>query len=286
MKKTENDTTTAQAIPAPTAKVKVSDSDELEVWVVGEGTPVVMVHGALLWNLFKPLVDELAKKDGYQLIWYHRRGYRGKPTEAVELADHAPDIIKILDELEISKAHVVGHSLGANIVLELAMYAPNRLLSAVLLETVMLAQVESAKEFGEVMKPVMAKAESGDFEGASADFIADSVSKEFLERVLPGSWAEMVTDAPTWWTMELPAIAKWTVDPAKVKAIEIPLALVLSSDLPYPHVIETSELLKKWQPKAKRLEVPGSDNHFYLVTETAKTAAILDDWIKSQGTTN
>jgi pimeloyl-ACP methyl ester carboxylesterase len=279
----EDRTKGAEAMPVSTAKVRVSAREELEVWVVGEGTPVVMVHGALLWNLFKPLIDELAKRDGYQLIWYHRRGYKGKPTEAIELAGHAADIVKILDKLEIGKAHVVGHSLGANIVLELAMHAPERLLSAILLEPVML-QVESAKQFGELMKPIMAKAESGDFEGASTDFLEGSVSKEFMERVLPGSWAEMVTDAPTWWTMELPALAEWAVDPAKVKAIKAPLSLVLGS--PWPHVLETSKLLKEWHPQAKKLEVPGAEDHFFHIKQTAATAMVLDDWMKSQAIAN
>ena len=43
----------AAAMPAPTAEVKVSDKDELPVWVVGRGTAVVVVHPAMMRNVFK-----------------------------------------------------------------------------------------------------------------------------------------------------------------------------------------------------------------------------------------
>ena len=118
----------------------------------------------------------------YQLIWYYRRGYTGAPTEPVEIAEQASDIVKILDELKISKAHVVGHSYGANIALELALQAPDRVLSALLLEPGMAKQVESGKKVGEVLAPIMAKVESGDIEGASAAFLGFmGLSKELLE---------------------------------------------------------------------------------------------------------
>jgi hypothetical protein len=45
------------------------------------GRPVVLVHGALIWTLLKPVDEELAETFGYQAAWCHRRGYNGRPTE-------------------------------------------------------------------------------------------------------------------------------------------------------------------------------------------------------------
>ncbi len=284
MKLTQADTTTGQAIAAPTATVKVSDKDELGVWVVGEGVPVVLVHGALVWSLLKPLAEELAEKGDYQVIWYHRRGYRGKPTGPVGIPDQARDVVRILDELKISKAHAVGHSAGATYVLALATLAQDRLLSAALLDSVLIHQVASREMFMEAMKPSIAKAQTGDFEGAAATlFAALGATEELLEQALPGSWSAMAQDAPTYFQVEMPASKQWMPDPAQVEAIEVPVAFLSATAL--PPFRETGELLQKWQPNLTMLEI-STDHHFFPITATAETAAVIDGWIKSQGTTN
>ncbi len=46
----------------PTTRVRVSDQDELKVWVTGEGSPVVFSHGVFWPDLLVPLMAELAKQ--------------------------------------------------------------------------------------------------------------------------------------------------------------------------------------------------------------------------------
>lgn len=284
MKPTQAGSSAGQAIPAPTATVKVSDKDELGVWVVGEGTPVILVHGALIWSLLKPLAEELAKRGDYQVIWYHRCGYNGNPTEPADVAGQARDTVKIMDELDIEKAHVVGHSAGANYALELATLAQDRLLSVALLDFVLVEHVESRAMFLEAMKPSIAKAQAGDFEGAGADFLsAMGATEDLLKRYLPRSWSAMAQDAPTWFQVDLPALAEWRLDPANVKVIEIPIAFISVTGL--PPFRETGEVLQTWQPKLTLLEF-STDNHFFPVTATVETAAVIDNWIKNQGTTS
>lgn len=197
--------------------------------------------------LLKPVAEELAKKGDYQAIWYHRRGYNGKPTEPFDVSDQARDVVKILDELEIRKAHVVSHSAGANYTLELATLAPDRLSSAALLDFVLVNHVESGNILIEAMKPSLEKAQAGDLEGAAEAFLAAVGGiKELIEPVLPGSWSTMAKDAPTWFQLELPAFMAWKLDPANVRAIEVPVAYLTTSELaPFR---ETGELLQKWLP--------------------------------------
>lgn len=215
------------------------------------------------------------------MIWYHRRGYDGKPTKPVGLPEQARDVVKILDALEIDKAHVVGHSAGSHYVLALATLAPDRLLSATFLDFALIPQVPSGEMFMAAMKPSIEKARAGDFAGAGATmFTAMGLTEELLERALPGSWAAMAQDAPTWFQMEIPAQMKWAPDPAEVGAIEVPLALL--SVTGSPPFRETGELLQKWQPNLSMLEI-SSDNHFFIVTATAETAGVLDRWFESQG---
>ncbi|MBW3584155.1 MAG: alpha/beta hydrolase, partial [Euryarchaeota archaeon] len=206
MKKTETEVATAERTPAPTLSVKVSDKDELDVWVVGEGVPVVLIHGAFFGSLLKPLAEQVAAQEGYQAIWYRRRGYNGKPTAPAPVPVQAQDVVKILDALGIDKAHVVGHSAGGVFALALAIEAPDRLLSAAFFDCI-LTQVPAAGMLADLAKPAIAKAQAGDFEGAAATFLAGlGVDQELMDERLPGSWSALTRDAPTWFQVDAPVI--------------------------------------------------------------------------------
>lgn len=268
----------SRKLPAPTTSVKVTDKDELDVWVVGDGVPVVLIHGAFFGSLLKPLAEQLAN-EGYQAIWYRRRGYNGKPTRPVPVQEQARDVTKILDELGIDKAHVIGHSAGGVFALALATETPERVLSAAFMDCV-LTQVESAAMLADLAKPAMAKVQTGDFEGAAAAFLAGlGVDQQLMEQRLPGSWSALGRDAPTWFQADAPTINQWAPDPDRFKALAMPLAWAESG--PFPPIHDTGELLRTWQPKMQVLDL-STDHHFFPVTASAETAAVLDRWIQGQ----
>lgn len=269
------------AMPDPTVIVRVTENDELDVWVLGEGPAVVLVHGALFFYLLKPVAEALAEK-GYQAIWYHRRGYNGKPTEPYQVEEQGQDIVKILDELKIEKAHVVGHSAGVPYALSVALDAPDRILSAALLDFMFAKFIKApAGAEGDPSQGPAAKAQAGDFEGAAEAFLGPyKFDKETAEKVLPGSWAAMVKDAPTWFTRDLPVLMTYLPDQKKVSETKVPLAFLVVGDV--APVRETGKLLKEWQPNLSMLEIP-TTNHFFPVTDTAASAALIDDWIKATG---
>ena len=111
------------------AGVRVHYTDE------GQGTPVVLVHGLAInadiqWRR-RGLTQALSK--GYRVIALDLRGHglSDKPHDpamyGVQMAD---DVIRLLDHLNIKKAHVVGYSFGGFITLKLVATHPERLLSA------------------------------------------------------------------------------------------------------------------------------------------------------------
>jgi pimeloyl-ACP methyl ester carboxylesterase len=100
----------------------------IEYEVVGQGQPVVLLHG---WpdtgRLWRRQVPTLAVA-GFQVVIPDLRGYgrSGKPAavEAYSLSVVAGDVLAILSDLNISRAHLVGHDWGAALAWQLAMLAP------------------------------------------------------------------------------------------------------------------------------------------------------------------
>ena len=89
------------------------DGAGIEYQVTGHGRPVVLLHG---WpdsgRLWRHQVPALADA-GFQVIVPDLRGYgrSGKPdaVEAYSLPVLAGDVLAILADQEVDRAHVVGH---------------------------------------------------------------------------------------------------------------------------------------------------------------------------------
>src|SRR5262245_2428368 len=106
----------------------MADGVGIEFEVTGEGRPVVLLHGFPdTGRLWRHQVPALAGA-GLQVIVPDLRGYgrSSKPdaVEAYSLPLLAGDVLAILSELNIAKAHMVGHDWGAALAWALASLAP------------------------------------------------------------------------------------------------------------------------------------------------------------------
>ena len=112
------------------------DGVELEYQAEGTGESVVLIHGGVLADGLSPLACEPALAEHHRIISYHRVGSAGssKAQRDVEIADQAVHCRALLDHLEVEQAHVVGHSSGAMIALQLAHDAPQHVATLALLE--------------------------------------------------------------------------------------------------------------------------------------------------------
>ena len=104
---------------------------ELFVDSLGDGTPVVLVHGSLAtgaeaWEAQRPLADE-----GFRLLVVDRRGCGQSPVaEGEDFLRDADDIADVMG----NGAHLVGHSYGGLGVLFAAARRPDATRSLALLE--------------------------------------------------------------------------------------------------------------------------------------------------------
>jgi pimeloyl-ACP methyl ester carboxylesterase len=104
------------------------DGIGIQYEVTGEGQPVVLLHGfpdsGRLWRHQVPALVEA----GFQVVVPDLRGYgRSDKPEAVEaysLVLLAGDVLAVLADLGITRAHLVGHDWGAALAWALASLAP------------------------------------------------------------------------------------------------------------------------------------------------------------------
>ena len=137
----------------------VVDSVETHVEIVGEGHPIVLLHGLGLSRALWTRMRE-AFGPGYQLVLYDLRSAgatRELRREELSLGRWADDLGALLRALGISRPVLLGHSLGASVALKYALDRPGAVRALVLigpdpnlsnLAPRMLAAAERIEELG------------------------------------------------------------------------------------------------------------------------------------------
>ncbi|GAA2753682.1 alpha/beta fold hydrolase [Amnibacterium kyonggiense] len=96
------------------------------------GTPVVLLHsGVTDRRSWLGVIDEL-EDDPLDLIAVDRRGY-GETPGGPEGFTHLEDLVAVLDAAGAERAVVVGNSMGGALALDLALTAPERVASVLLI---------------------------------------------------------------------------------------------------------------------------------------------------------
>ncbi len=99
----------------------------------GDGSPLVLLHGGMLTiDLnFTGLIPTLAgrhKVIGVEMQGHGRTADINRPITPSALAG---DVVALLDHLGLARVHVLGHSMGAAVALQLAVNHPDRVRSIV-----------------------------------------------------------------------------------------------------------------------------------------------------------
>jgi len=245
----------------------VLDGIELEYEVRGGGEPVVLVHAGIFADWFKPLLQEPALTGRYRMISYHRVGYAGSNRVAgpVSIAQQAAHLRALLRHLRIERAHIVGHSSGGNIALQLALDAPEMVQSLVIMEAALPVSggPERMLATRAAMAPAFEAFRAGD-KARAIDLFMRSVSgpgyRATLDRVLPAAFSQGVADADTFFGQELPALQQWSFKREDATRIAQPALAVVGEKSPEVAPIwrERQEILLAWLPRAEGFALPGA----------------------------
>ena len=235
---------------------------EYEVGGHPDGELVVFVSPVLA-DGFLPLFRESSLAGRYRLLRYHKRGWMGSTRTAgpVSVADHVADAAALLGHLGIRAAHVVGHSSGAAVALQLSVECPALVGSLGLLEPSLLS-VPAADSFLKRAQPAFDAYAKGRHAEAFSGFmsVVSGLERqsclELLEKNLPGCAAQAIADADTFFGVELPGLMQWRFDAEAGRRVACPALSVLGSNTE-PLWVEVDQRLRAWLPKIETWTIDG-----------------------------
>jgi pimeloyl-ACP methyl ester carboxylesterase len=122
--------------PADLDQVEIEvEGVKLSTYLVGEGPPIVLVHGLggskVTWL---PVLPALAEKHRVIVPDLPGHGESDKPRTDYTPRFFARALRRLMDAVEVDRAVIVGNSLGGRIAIELALRSPGRVSSLALLD--------------------------------------------------------------------------------------------------------------------------------------------------------
>src|SRR5262249_34371848 len=161
----------------------------------------------------------------------------------------------------IERAHIVGHSSGGVIALQLALDAPEVVHSLVLLEPALL-DVPSGPLFAEAVAPSIQMYQAGNKEGAADSFLRVAVGpqdRSFLDELIPGALAQLVADTDSFFGVELPSVGEWRFAREDAMRISQPVLAVLGGESHKDWVgwPEVQARVREWIPQAEPFVLAG-----------------------------
>ncbi|HET6204970.1 MAG TPA: alpha/beta hydrolase [Planctomycetota bacterium] len=127
-----------------TPRASGADAPVLPHEVAGNGDPVVLIHGGRMdRRMWDGQFGVFARE--FRVARYDVRGF-GESEPARAPYSDAEDLLRLLDALEVGRAHLVGLSLGAGIALDFAILHPDRVGSLVLVGPGLAGVPTSAEE--------------------------------------------------------------------------------------------------------------------------------------------
>jgi pimeloyl-ACP methyl ester carboxylesterase len=250
------------------------DGVELAYETRGSGEPVVLIHAGIFADWNTPLLEQPALTTRYRVLSYHRAGSGGSgpvagPLSVMREAEHCRALLR---HLGIERAHVVGHSNGGMVALQLAMDAPEAVQTLALLESARpgLPDAPQEQEFvNTYFVPAVRRYQAADAAGAVDLWMRGVAGADYrtaIEQVLPATFERSIADAGTFFAQQLPAVREWSFTPEDAGRITQPALVVLGehSTRITPTFGPRQQLLLSWLPNAEGFTLPGATHLLHV----------------------
>jgi pimeloyl-ACP methyl ester carboxylesterase len=256
----------------------------------GDGDALLLVHGGGLGDWFTPLAAGPTLKR-YRVIRLVRAGYTDAPApEGLTVGDHAGHAAALLGHLGATPAHVVAHSSGCTVALQLAIDQPSLIRTLTLCEPPLVDSLAAPDDhellrtqLGPAIGSAMAAVARGDLPTAFDTFMTAVCGPDCRRVMMDTLGADLVEDAVNrcryFFTDEMPAVNAWTLDPAALARVRPPVLLVQGSASP-PPLHRLIAHLAGPIPDSAIATIPGA-NHLMPLTEPTELGRIIDDFCRS-----
>ncbi len=107
---------------------------KLHYKISGEGSPLIILHG--LFGTLENWGGQIAAfKEHYQVISVDLRNHGRSPhSDEMNYPVMADDIIELMDDLSLETAHILGHSMGGKVAMQIALQHPERIIKLVVVD--------------------------------------------------------------------------------------------------------------------------------------------------------
>lgn len=246
---------------------------ELEYEITGSGEPVLLIHGSHIARSFVPLLEQSVLTDDYTLIRYHRQGWLGSssPVGWLSIERQAADAAELLESVGVEHAHVVGHSYGGAVALQLAHDFPKRVCSLALMEAAMIT-TPRGRAVKELIRVAGRMYEQGDWEAAEDWFLGTPRERADIMRTVPGGLEEALADMDTFFTFEAPAHEEWEFGAEQGTKITQPTLFMLGGESS-PLYVQVGETVREWMPQTETVILPGASHLLHI--QDPEGAALL-----------
>lgn len=253
---------------------------KLAYYVRGKGEPIILLNGfGMTMQHWDPdFVQKLSLGNELIIIDYRGVGASTGKVQGISQVQMAEDVITVMDQLKIDRAHIIGWSLGSFVAQNVAQRYPNRVEQLVLLATAPAG--EAAIPASEEIRNKVQKELAGTWEETYAPmmFIDQKDTKAYLERLKKAQAAREVPktkgeslDAKIAHQL---AFADPGLEQARYLGLEKIKAptLLISGDKDALTPLENAKIVEKRIPNAELIVIPdaGHAPMFEEVNETVK----------------
>lgn len=263
---------TATSLAAAPDRYVTSADARLRYRDIGRGDAVVLLHGmARSLEDWRGLADTLALD--HRVIAVDVRGH-GKSTRFSDPArlgiEMAHDVVRVMDQLGIRRAHIAGHSMGATIAAKVASLYPDRVSSVALIAGPFSPDTTS---FTKDERGFAADVEQGRGMMGLLRWLfptyPDSVLRAFDTEAMATNDAATIGAA-------MRGMDRLMTVPGALGTRRVPAAVIIGAGDP---LLASSRWLASWWPGARLVEIPDAD-HLTVIFD-ARTRAEMRTLFRS-----
>lgn len=253
----------------------------------GQGTPVIFVHGSGPTDLrtWGQQVEPFAER--YRVIAYSQRyhypnAWIGDGSDINSTRVHAEDLAALINALQLGRAHLIGFSWGADIVLRLAVEHPEMVRTLVVTEpglyswlTTLPGGPESFAEYANTMIPAKKAALQGDYERGLRLFV-DAVLGSGVYDQLPASAQERLMVNRRLISAEVTDLRKVVTDITREEASRInPPTLILTGEESPRISLLVSQELRRSMLHAEHVQISDAAHLLHVMNPQAYNSTVL-----------